>query len=197
VYETGNGHPYDGTMPTGDHRTPDDQLARLVAHHEISEVIYRYCRGIDRRDFDLVRSCYHHDATDEHGVFRGSVDEFIDYVKVALSGYERTMHFIGNVLIDVEGSSGRAESHLTAYHRVPPRGTHPERDFIANLRYVDDFQHRGGEWRIATRVCVFEFSRLDPVNPGGWLPSADSYVGRFAPDDPVYAPSLADLRRPV
>ncbi|MEI6002085.1 hypothetical protein H3V53_34635 [Paraburkholderia bengalensis] len=27
----------------------------------------RYCRGIDRIDWDLVRTCYHPDAFDEHG----------------------------------------------------------------------------------------------------------------------------------
>ena len=40
----------------------DARLARLADRLEIRDVVYRYCRGIDRREYDLVRSCYHHDA---------------------------------------------------------------------------------------------------------------------------------------
>ena len=47
----------------------DPRLSRLLDRNEIEEVVLRYCRGIDRRDFDLVRSCYHPDATDRHGSF--------------------------------------------------------------------------------------------------------------------------------
>ena len=46
-------------------------LEELVAKQEISELLHRYCRGIDRFDRDLVRSCYHDDADDDHGIFRG------------------------------------------------------------------------------------------------------------------------------
>ena len=53
----------------------DPRLAGLLDKQEIEEVVLRYCRGIDRRDFDLVRSCYHPDARDRHGSFDGTVDE--------------------------------------------------------------------------------------------------------------------------
>ena len=174
--------------------TDADRICRYLDQHDIREVIYRYCRGIDRRDYELVRSCYHLDATDDHGDFSGNIDDFLVYVQRSLPRYERTMHFIGNVLIDVHGDTARAESYLTAYHRVPASRTKPERDFIANLRYVDDFERRHGEWRIAARVCVFEFSRIDPVNPGGWVPTPESSVGRFDGADPVFAPSIATLK---
>jgi hypothetical protein len=125
----------------------DPRLTALIDQQEIRDVIYRYCRGIDRREYDLVRSCYHPDATDDHGDFRGNVDEFIAYVASNLPRYERTMHFIGNVLVEVSGDAARAESYLVAYHRLPPSSSKPERDFVVNLRYVDDFQRRSGGWR--------------------------------------------------
>ena len=31
----------------------------LVARERIRDVIHRYARGVDRRDYELVRSCYH------------------------------------------------------------------------------------------------------------------------------------------
>jgi hypothetical protein len=63
------------------------RLARVIDQQEIRDVIYRYCRGIDRRDFDLVRSCYHPEAHDDHGVFRGGVDDFIAYIERDLARY--------------------------------------------------------------------------------------------------------------
>jgi hypothetical protein len=66
------------------------RLDRLADQQEVRDVIYRYCRGIDRRDYDLVRACYHADATDDHGDYRGGVDGFITYVMAGLPRYEAT-----------------------------------------------------------------------------------------------------------
>lgn len=173
----------------------DPRVQRVVDQQEIRDVIYRYCRGIDRCDYDLVRSCYHVDATDDHGDFRGGVDEFIAYVQRGLPRFERTMHFIGNVLVEPTGDRSRAESYIVAYHRLAASRSKPERDFVAGLRYVDDFQRRDGEWRIAARVCAFEWSRIDPVAPGGWSPDPAATLGRRDGSDAVFAPSIADLAR--
>ena len=56
--------------------TPDD----LIAREQIRDVVYRYARGVDRRDFALVRGCYHPDATDDHGRFVGNGWEFAERV---------------------------------------------------------------------------------------------------------------------
>ena len=31
----------------------------LLAEREVKNVVLRYCRGVDRMDLALVRSCYH------------------------------------------------------------------------------------------------------------------------------------------
>jgi len=38
----------------------------------------RLARGTDRRDAALIRSCYHADAVDDHGAFRGGPAEFAE-----------------------------------------------------------------------------------------------------------------------
>lgn len=58
-------------------------LEEMSAKQEITELLYRYCRGIDRLDWDLVRSCYHDDAFDDHSIFRGSPDEFVAFFAAA------------------------------------------------------------------------------------------------------------------
>jgi len=167
------------------------RVGRLLAQQEIRDVLFRYCRGIDRRRYDMVRDCYHPDAIDDHGEFVGGVDGFIAHVEANLPRFERTMHFLGNVLIELDGSRARSEAYCVAFHRLRPNRTKPARDFLVGLRYVDDFEERAAGWRIATRVCAFEWSRIDPVPDGGYEFPAGSRLGQFGADDVVFAVGLA------
>ena len=93
-------------------------LETLIAKQEITDVVYTYARGIDRLDFELVRSCYHPDAYDDHGAFKGNVDDFIEMCESFLPRWTATMHFMGNVLVDeITEDSARAETYAVAYHR--------------------------------------------------------------------------------
>lgn len=134
----------------------------LLAKQEITELLYRYARGVDRADWDLVRSCYHDDATDDHGVVRGSPEEFIAVVRQALGSMTATMHTIGNVLIEVDGDAAASEAYAVCWHRFPAEDG-GRRDMTVGVRYVDRMERREGEWRIARRTVVWEWSRLDPV----------------------------------
>nr|WP_213245328.1 nuclear transport factor 2 family protein [Gordonia pseudamarae] len=42
----------------------NEQLRDLLDRQAICDVVARYCRAIDRRDFDLLRTCYHPGAVD-------------------------------------------------------------------------------------------------------------------------------------
>jgi len=74
-----------------------EKIELLIARQEISDVIYRYARGIDRLDFDLVRTCYHPDAYDDHSSFSGNVEDFITSAKGFLARWTTTQHFMGNI----------------------------------------------------------------------------------------------------
>ena len=168
----------------------DVKFQQMLDRDEILQVIYRYCRGIDRLQMDLVRSCYHPDGTDDHGDYRGGIDGFIDYLRGALAVWEHTNHFVGNVLIEPQGEVVRAESYAVAYHRRAAQGDKPARDFVAGIRYVDDFERRDGEWRIAARVCLVDWTRTDPVAPDGWTRPETFTQPRRDRTDPVFAPNL-------
>jgi len=168
------------------------RLERLADENDIRNLYYRYCRGLDRWQWEVVRSCYHPDATDDHGDFRGNVDEFIEMIKVAMPKLQSSSHFIGNLLIEVDGDKARGEAYAIAQSRLFPRGDKPASDLWTGFRYIDDLEKRGGEWRIANRVCVFEWTRTDPV-PAGWDFSEAFRRPQHGTDDPVFALSLADL----
>ena len=76
-------------------------VRELLDERAIRAVVLRYCRGVDRMDRELVRSCYHDDATDSHGSFVGTVDEFLDWAWRLLGRYTTTMHFVGNLLVEL------------------------------------------------------------------------------------------------
>ncbi len=164
----------------------NDDVEVLLAERAIERVLRTYARGIDRLDLELVRMCYWPDGTDDHGGYAGDVDGFIEFVGRALANFERTNHFLGNILIDVDLVTGvaRAETYCVAYHRYCDAEDR-ETDMTAGLRYVDRFEWRKGEWRIARRVCAYDWRRVDLVDGEGGF--GDRYVrGLPAPDDIVF-----------
>jgi hypothetical protein len=158
--------------------------AELSDREEIRDVLFRYARGIDRLDLALVRSCYHPDAHDDHGAFRGDLEGFLAWVGDALSFFESTMHFIGNQLIELDGDVAHTESYCVAYHRRGTEDGQEAYDLVTALRYVDRLERRDEAWRIADRVCVFDWSRRDPI-VGEW--AMDGAVrGQRGAGDPVW-----------
>jgi hypothetical protein len=169
----------------------------LWAEAAIMDVQKRYCRGVDRLDFAMVRDCFHPDAELDYGFFDGDVDGFIKIAEDGLATYSATTHFIGNQLVELDGdadSNGAwAEHYVVAYHRCPADGATPEHDFICNFRYVDRMEWRPGkggegEWRIARRVLLVDSWRRVPLpdlgpgpgqKPGKRDRSDLSYAAKF------------------
>lgn len=161
----------------------------MTDHEQIRTVVYRYARAIDRRDFDSVRSCYHADATDDHGDYRGGVDGFIEFVREQLARWSVTSHFIGNVLMEIDGDRARVESYAHVTHRGLPRPDGSVRDLTSGVRYVDDFERREGEWRIAARVVVNDWNRVTLITDEASLAPTNYTRPLPFPDDPVYRPT--------
>lgn len=157
-------------------------LQVLLDKQEIHEVLMRYCRGIDRRDLDLVLSVFHEDAHDNHtGKSELAHERFPKVLAVAEANVKRTSHTICNELVEVHGDVAASESYLVAYHRLEHDGR--ELDWILGARYVDRLERRSGVWRIAHRTVICDWERFDPVddpptdhNVAGWFTKAHKGV---------------------
>jgi hypothetical protein len=143
---------------------------RLVEDRQaIHDVIVRYCRGVDRSDPDLVLAAFHDDAIDNHFGVVLPFREAIGTLKTARSGggsppsKTTSMHNICNVLIEVDGDIARCESYVIVIVRIPQDGG--TIDWMHAGRYVDRFERRNGEWRIAYRTVVYDLERFDDVVP--------------------------------
>lgn len=149
------------------------RLELIADKLECSELVTRLARGIDRCDADTVRACFHADATDDHGAFKGTAEEFVKWVMPVLKSMKRTQHVIGQCLIEVDGDKAAGESHFVAHHTIAT----PDGDIlmIAAGRYLDRLERRDGIWKISHRHAVYDW------NSSG--PSTDSW-NRDDPDNP-------------
>jgi hypothetical protein len=159
----------------------------LLAKQEIRDVMMRYCRGVNRLDMDLVRSCFHPDAWENHGPFNGPAEEFCAGLGEGLAkNFLFTFHFLGNSLVEIEGDRAAHETYFVGYHRLPSDESGIERDVLFGGRYLAVNERRnGGPWLIASRTVVHDWSRIEPV-VGHW-PVADMFVqGRTGDEDLVF-----------
>ena len=142
--------------------TIDDLLAR----EEITDVIKRLARATDRMDTEVIASCYHHDGYDDHNWFRGTGAEFAKWVADTMTRWDATMHFVGPPHFRaMDGDVAQVDTYCIAHHIAPSGKQAPMKDMVLGLRYVDRFERRDGEWLIAKRVCVFDFSYTVPFDP--------------------------------
>jgi hypothetical protein len=132
----------------------DAALAALLDKEVLCELAMRYCRAIDRRDPALLATVYHGDAHDEHGtVFDGPASEFVARLEETMAVFELTQHQISSSSYRLDGDRAEGELYFTAYHRtVPPDAKH----VTVRGRYLDRYERRGGEWRIAYRRLVWD-----------------------------------------
>jgi hypothetical protein len=160
-------------------------LRRLRDESDIRAVVAWYARGMDRGDHDLVRSCYHSDATDAHGDYNGDIDSFLAYAAEFVEAIESMTHHTCQSLIELESDRAWVETYNIVLVRRRTVDGGPPMDVRGLVRYVDLFARRDGVWRITHRKVVFEPHRLDAADPV--VPLADeAFRASMGPDDPSY-----------
>jgi hypothetical protein len=106
-----------------------------------------------------MRSAYHDDAYDDHGGYKGDIDGLIAWVRERHQTIEQSMHFLGNSTIDRDGDRAFGETYCRLYQRTA--GPAPRRLSIG-CRYLDRFERRDGEWRIARHIVAYEWWHEEP-----------------------------------
>lgn len=147
----------------------EEAIQNLLDRAAIRDVMERYTRGIDRRDWDLVASCFApHARVNYEFVFEGEIEEAIPLFREGLSSMEKTMHFMGNQLIEVDGDRARMETYVIAHH-ILGMGDE-QRDMIAALRYLDDLVREGDRWCIQRRTVKCDWTgQAEAAPPPGWM----------------------------
>jgi hypothetical protein len=119
---------------------------------EIHDCLLRYTRGVDRHDEDLMKSAYHPDALDEHGVATGDPRTFCDWaIGYHAENQNQHHHIITNTTLDIDGDQAHGETYYMFWgdNKLGP-------PTLAFGRYIDRFEKRDGRWAISRRVCLTE-----------------------------------------
>jgi hypothetical protein len=131
---------------------------------EITDVLLRYYRACDCKDPAGMRATFFDDATVDYGPFYvGDLDGFMAAADspAALGGYDRTMHFVGNMLIELDGDVARTETYVIGHHTTKPDHEWTGAFVLVYMRYLDRFERRGGRWASAYRTVVYDWVRKD------------------------------------
>jgi SnoaL-like domain len=143
-------------------------MARLEAaadRQEIADLIYRYCRAMDRMEHEQGYAIWHEDGTADYGpeVFQGSGRGFIDWVCESHKHVDAHSHQISNVVIEVAGDRAGSEAYVTATLRTDRDGKSMQMTVWS--RYIDQWSKRDGRWGIDKRVTVMDFDEVREVTP--------------------------------
>jgi ketosteroid isomerase-like protein len=155
-----------------------EQMVReLWDKQAIREVVNRYSRGVDRQDRELLLSCYHRDAIDDHGMFVGPADEFFDWTDPShLHLFRGHQHVVANHTCELDGDTAHCETYYLFVANYKESGELA----LSGGRYIDRMEKRGGEWRIAARKCVVEWRSENMGRPG--MEHVHAAVGKVARD---------------
>lgn len=174
---------------------------RIADRMAIEDCLVRWCRSVDRLDFDLMRKVFHPDAIDNHGIFNGGVDGLIDWIRNRHQGIPFSMHSMSNIQIEFADTDlALVETYVRTTQRYPaeakaalgqlsggklgPEGS--AMDLFTCSRYVDRFERRNGEWRIARRTVVADWKEIVPVSADAPKPLPGWETGKRTQDDFIF-----------
>jgi SnoaL-like domain len=126
---------------------------QISDHIEITQLLYRYGRAIDTRDFALLATVFTPDAAIHYNVFRGvslPFPQMVDWLRQALQIFRVTQHAMSNPMIDLADDSARATTYVSAAHlQVKLDGGHAYA--LQHGLYVDALVRTERGWRIRER----------------------------------------------
>jgi hypothetical protein len=170
-----------------------DSVQEFIDKQALHELVLRYCRACDRRDFPQLRALYHDDAIDDHGtMFHGTADEYVAWLPRVMENFEATVHSVTNSLFVLAGDAAQGEIYTVAYHR-----THPPQaqEVVIGGRYLDHYERRGGTWKFKRRALALDWCRVTPVQEAAYREfAAGAPRGRTDHEDPSYL-ALSYFRR--
>jgi hypothetical protein len=161
----------------------DEKTIQEIADRQaITDLIYRYCRSMDRRDIPLGHTVFHEDSTADYGagLYQGSGRGFIDHVYKTHENFDTHSHQITNVIITLDGDRAGSEAYVTVALRFTENGR--PRLFRVWARYLDTWSRRDGKWAIDHRTTIIDLDELRDLEP-----RSESYRGARDTSDPSYA----------
>jgi 3-phenylpropionate/cinnamic acid dioxygenase small subunit len=128
---------------------------------EVADLLVRYATGIDRRDWDLLRSCFTDDCVADYGeVGRWETgDSITAWMRSMHEPLGLTLHRITNACVTLHGEAVTARSYVDAIV-FSPDGVN---GMQATGYYDDTVVRADGGWRIRRRH--YTMVRMQMIKP--------------------------------
>lgn len=140
-----------------------DTLRALADRQEITQLIYRYCRSVDRLDVPLGHSIWHDNGVADYGpeVYQGPGKGAIDLICAQHRHTLHHSHQVTNILIDLDGDRAGSEAYVTASLRM--LAGEQLRHIMVWSRYIDTWSRREGRWGLDKRIAIRDFDEIRDV----------------------------------
>ncbi len=128
-------------------------LQQLSDRVEINDLLIRYTKAIDDKDWALLDGVFTPDAQVDYtssGGIKGTYAEARAWLAKALAAFPITAHYITNseVKLDGDRASARTAVYNPMFSKQPEGGFH---HFAVGAYYVDELVRTPAGWRIAKR----------------------------------------------
>lgn len=174
--------------------------ARVADRLMIQDLVYRWCRAVDRLDAQGMLDVFWPGAIDSHGPYIGPVEGLVEWILVRHKPIGMSSHFIGNLLIEfVHEDLALVESYVRTIQQYPAHAKQqlaqltggaagaPDAamDMFTSSRYIDRVERRHGEWRIARRDLAQDWKQLVEVQHRALQPHEGWIIGRRDGQDAI------------
>lgn len=137
-------------------------------HNEtIREVLNKYARACDRRDWPLFEDVFTADVLFNYGGEYEATgrDKLVKLIKNSLGGCGPTQHLLGNFTIAVNGETATCSCYVRAFH--VGRGDKRGQLYEVWGEYKDALVLDGGTWKISERqfLITYELGGRDVLRP--------------------------------
>jgi 3-phenylpropionate/cinnamic acid dioxygenase small subunit len=132
----------------------DLSIREISDRIRIHDLLVRYTRALDAKDWALLDTCFVPDAHVDYtatGGTKGSYPEVRAWLEKALAPFPITVHYIANSSVELDGDRARARTlvYNPMFFANPDGSLH---EFTVGATYVDELRHTEDGWRIAQRV---------------------------------------------
>ncbi len=141
-------------------------LQQLSDRAEISDLVVRYTRAVDTRDWDALDSVFTADATIDYsamGGISGGLAEVKGYLAETMPMFSSTQHMLGLPAIELDGDRARA---VTPCHNPMVMGSGgAARLMVCALWYHHRFVRTDDGWRVCDlreEKCHMSFLETSP-----------------------------------
>jgi hypothetical protein len=166
---------------------------RITDRFMIQDLMYRWCRAVDRLDRQAMLDIFWPGAIDSHGPYIGPADRLVDWILVRHKPIKTSSHFVGNMLIEFATPDlALMETYVRTIQQYPPDGKQslaqltggatgdPDSamDMFTSSRYMDHVERRDGQWRVARRDLIQDWKQIADVKYKALQPHEGWIIGQ-------------------